>query len=225
VSRVRGLAARSPARTGQRARVRPALVVGAGWAAGAIPFANLAARRVAGVDLRDVGNGTVSGTALYDVTGFGPLAVAGLCDVAKGTVGPLLAGRDRPVLAAIAASAAVAGHNWSPWLRGAGGRGVSVAMGALAVGDVAGTSTLAAGLAAGRALRQTGLGCFAAQLAVTPVLWRRHGWRGAAIGLAVTVPMLAKRVAGNGPLPVPRGRAALHRLLFDCDPGRTGTLS
>ena len=52
------------------------------------------------VDLRDVGNGTVSGTSLYRVAGFGPLALAGIADIAKATIGPLLAGSDRPALAA-----------------------------------------------------------------------------------------------------------------------------
>src|SRR5919106_4525297 len=108
-------------------------VVGLGWLAGSIPFSNLAARVRAGVDLRDVGGGTVSGTALHSVAGFGPLAVAGVCDIAKGAVGPALAGRDRPMLGAAAAGAAVAGHNWSPWLGGAGGRRISVAMGSLLV--------------------------------------------------------------------------------------------
>jgi glycerol-3-phosphate acyltransferase PlsY len=58
------------------------MVVGAAFLAGSVPFSNIAARARAGVDLRDVGGGTVSGTALHQVTGFGPLAVAGACDVA-----------------------------------------------------------------------------------------------------------------------------------------------
>ena len=43
---------------------------------GAIPFSNLFARRLRGIDLRDEGTGTVSGTGLYRVAGFGPLALA-----------------------------------------------------------------------------------------------------------------------------------------------------
>lgn len=39
------------------------------FAAGSIPFSNLAARRARGVDLRRVGTGTVSGSALYRVAG------------------------------------------------------------------------------------------------------------------------------------------------------------
>src|SRR2546423_4428071 len=110
---------------------RPLVVLSAAYVSGAIPFSNLMATRRRGVDLRDVGSGTVSGTSLYQVAGFGALAVAGICDIAKGAVGPALAGRDRPVLQAAACGVAVVGHNWSPFLGGAGGRGVSPAVGAL----------------------------------------------------------------------------------------------
>jgi glycerol-3-phosphate acyltransferase PlsY len=192
-------------------------VVAGAWLAGTVPFANIAARR-RGVDLRDSGRGTVSGTALYEVAGFGPLAVAGLCDVGKGVVGPLLAGPDRPVLAAAAATAAMAGHNWSPWLGGAGGRGVSVALGALTAQAWPGTVVLATGLAAGRLAHQTGLGTLVATLAVVPVVARTHG-RGAALagaGLAAT--MIAKRLAGNRPPAEPGWATWAHRLLFDADP-------
>src|SRR5439155_7799056 len=118
----------------------PPVVVGAAYLAGAIPFSNLMARRARGVDLRSVGTGTVSGTSLHEVAGFVPLAVAGICDVAKGAVGPAPAARDRPGPAAAPAAAGVAGHNWSPFLNGAGGRGISPALGALLVRNWPGTA-------------------------------------------------------------------------------------
>jgi glycerol-3-phosphate acyltransferase PlsY len=183
-----------------------------------VPFSNLAARARAGVDLRDMGTGTVSGTALYSVAGFGPLAVAGVCDVAKGAVGPLLAGRSRPGLAALALGAGVAGHNWSPWLRGAGGRGISPALGGLAVANWPGTVTLAAGLAAGRLARATGLGSFLADVALVPVLARSRGRPGALAGLAVVGPLLAKRVVGNRAPQRASARVYGHRLVYDRDP-------
>ena len=102
--------------------MRPAAVTGMAYLAGSIPFSNLVARRVRNVDLRSVGGGTVSGTSLYEIAGFGPLAVAGICDLGKGALGPVLAGPDRPVLSAVAAGAAVAGHDWSPFLGGAVGQ-------------------------------------------------------------------------------------------------------
>src|SRR5438067_2391695 len=148
----------------------PAVVLGVAYLAGAIPFSNLMARGARGVDLRRVGAGTVSGTSLYEVAGFVPLAVAGICDVAKGAVGPALAGPDRPELAAAAAAAGVAGHNWSPFLRGAGGRGISPALGALLVRNWPGTAVLLGGMTAGRLARETALGSFVADVALVPVL-------------------------------------------------------
>jgi glycerol-3-phosphate acyltransferase PlsY len=194
------------------------VVVGTAWLAGTVPFSQLAARARAGVDLRRVGTGTVSGTGLYRVAGFGPMAVAGSLDLAKGAVGPLRAGRRRPLLAAAALGAAVAGHNWSPWLRGAGGRGVSVAMGGLAVANWPGTATIAAGLTGGRLARRTGLGSFLADLALVPVLARTRGRAGVLAGAAVAAPLLAKRLAGNRPPARPSLWAYAHRLLFDADP-------
>lgn len=198
-------------------RVRsPVVVVTAAYLAGSIPFSNLMARRRAHVDLRDVGTGTVSGSGLYEVAGFGPLAVAGVADVAKGSVGPLLAGPERPVLAAVASAAGVCGHNWSVWLGGAGGRGISPAVGALLVRNRPGAVTLLAGLSF-KAVGATGLGCFLADLAVVPVLAGTGGAPAALMGVAVVVPMLTKRLLGN--------RAAVRRdpatfaarLVFDRD--------
>jgi acyl phosphate:glycerol-3-phosphate acyltransferase len=198
---------------------RTALGLAIGFLAGAVPFSNLAARRLCGVDLRRVGTGTVSGTALYQVAGFGPLVVAGLLDVAKGAVGPLLVGQRRPVAAALTSGLAVAGHNWSPFLGGAGGRGISPAMGALAVVGWPGTALLLAGLAAGRLAGETALGALVAQGGLVPVLATTGGRRGALAGIAVLVPLVAKRLAGNA-RPSPNSRPAqvyLPRLLYDRD--------
>src|SRR5438270_7454914 len=148
----------------------PVVVLGAAYVAGAIPFSNLMARRRRGVDLRTVGSGTVSGTSLYHVAGFGALAVSGLCDIAKGAVGPALAGRDRPGLQAAACAAAVAGHNWSPVLGGAGGRGISPAIGAMGAVAPAGSAILLGGMTAGRLSGETALGALAAHVILVPVL-------------------------------------------------------
>ncbi|HZD18368.1 MAG TPA: glycerol-3-phosphate acyltransferase [Actinomycetota bacterium] len=196
-------------------------VLGLAYLAGSIPFSNLVARGTRGVDLREIGSGTVSATGLYRVAGFVPLAIAGSLDVAKGAVGPVLAGRDRPVLAALAGGAAVTGHDWSLFLRGAGGRGISPAMGSLVVNGWPGVAVLGAGLAGGRLARRTSLGCFLSYLALVPVLAITRGRRGALAGAAVLVPLLAKRLVGNAPPPPGRSRARvlLHRLVHDQDEG------
>ena len=197
--------------------LRPLAVLGLSFAAGAIPSSNIAARRRASVDLRDVGTGTVSGTSLYRVAGFGPLAVAGIADIAKATIGPLLAGPERPHLAALAGGAAIVGHNWSPFLKGAGGRGFAPSLGALGAQAASGIPVMLGGLVGGRAFSQTGLGGFVAQCALGPVLLRTHGRRGLFVAICVVAPMWLKRLAGNERPAVVSGRVYVRRLLFDTD--------
>jgi len=205
----------------QRCRRPPAgVVLGVSFIAGAIPSSQIAARRRAHVDLRDVGSGTVSGTGLYEVAGFAPLAVAGIVDIAKATVGPLLATRNRPVLQAVAGGTAIAGHNWSPFLRGAGGRGFAPSLGALGVNAWPGVPVMLGGLVTGRLAGETALGGLVAQAALVPVLGARYGGRGALVGACVVAPMLVKRLAGNARPSQPTARVYVDRLLFDRDDRR-----
>ncbi len=232
--------------------VAPAAVVAGAYVAGSVPFSQLAARWFAGQDLRRVGTGTVSGTGLYEVAGFGPLAMAGALDVAKGAVGPLLAGmvlrhwrprvtdggparggptRGDSCLGALAAGAAIAGHDWSPWLRWRGGRGLSPALGSTLVLAPEGAAVLAAGMAVGRIVRQSGAVTAVAIVSLPAVLGASRAGPGVALGLCICVPMLAKRVLGNAPLRLPQdiapraqrtvpslGARARSRLVFDRDP-------
>jgi glycerol-3-phosphate acyltransferase PlsY len=193
-----------------------AAVVVTSYFAGAIPFAQIVARLTSTTDLRDHGIGTVSASALQDVAGIGSVIAAGVLDVAKGTIGPLLAGPSRrPRLATIASAATVTGHNWSPFLRGAGGRGISPAMGALLVTAPEGAAVLLAGVAAGRILGETALGALAADAVLIPVLGRTRGRAGRLTAAAVLVPMLVKRLVGNRPVTNPS--TYLCRLVLDRD--------
>jgi glycerol-3-phosphate acyltransferase PlsY len=195
-----------------------AVALAAALVAGSVPFSQLTARATAGTDLRRVGTGTVSGTGLWRVAGFGPLVVGGLLDVGKGVVGPLLAG-NRPWLAAGTVALTVVGHNWSLFLKGAGGRGISPALGGLGVVAWPASVVLLAGLGLGRVVRQTGLGSFLAQVGLVPVAGLTAGWPGAAAGLGVVVPLWIKRATGDR-LPPPGGwrRALPSRVLFDREP-------
>jgi glycerol-3-phosphate acyltransferase PlsY len=202
-------------------------VLAAAWLVGSIPFAQLGARSRR-VDLREVGTGTVSGTGLYRVGGFRALAAYGTLEVAKGAVGPLLAvsverrqarprTHRRAPLAVVAGAAAVAGHNWSPFLRGAGGRGVSPAIGALLVTAPTGSALLLAGLGFGKLAGETAIGCAVADLALVPTLARVGGRAQAAAGAAVLVPIVAKRLAGNGPPELRTRSVYVRRLVLDRD--------
>ena len=185
---------------------------------GAIPFTYLAAKAVAQTDLRQVGSGTVSGTALFQVAGFWPLAVAGILDVAKAAPA-LLVADDAALLAALAFGLTVAGHNWSPFLGWHGGRGLSPAVGGLLVIAWPGAVCLLAALALGRLLRQTGLVAFVALLGLPWLLLLTHGNHACLAGGLALAAILLKRVAGNAPPPPgqPRLRTLAHRLVFDND--------
>jgi glycerol-3-phosphate acyltransferase PlsY len=196
--------------------MRALVVIAVAYLAGSIPFSNIAAHWRRGVDLRDVGSGTVGGSALFKLTDFGTLSLFGIFEVAKGAVGPLLAGPSaHPVVAADAGGAAVIGHNWSPWLRGAGGRGFAVALGALLVTAWTAAVLLLVGLIVGVIVKQTGLCVFVAELGIVPVATLTTGVAGALAGIAIVVPMLVKRVMGNRPPEVAGVQVYLERLVFD----------
>lgn len=195
------------------------LVLLAAYLAGSVPFAQLVSKAVRGVDLRDHGTGTVSGTGLYEVAGTAPLVAGGILDVAKGAVGPLLAG-GRPVLVAVAAVLAVVGHDWSVWLRGAGGRGISPAMGAMLVVAWPGTLVLLGGLALGKAAGQTGRGAFVAQAAMPVVVAFTDGAAAAWAAAGITAVLWTKRLVGNETPPRDdRARVLASRLVDDNDAG------
>lgn len=201
-----------------RRRSAPAIVLGSAYLLGAVPFSNIVARVTRGVDLRKVGTGTVSGSGLFYEAGLKPLLVGGILDVAKGMVGPLLAGRDRPGLAALAGGAGVVGHNWSIFLKGAGGRGISPSLGAMTVNGWQGSLILLGGLALGRTVRLTSIGALASYVALVPAMKAFHGRRGATAAAAVVAPMLLKRITGNQPIADgDRRRTAMIRLVFDQD--------
>src|SRR5690242_1534767 len=70
-------------------RVGAALLCG--YAAGAIPFSYFVAR-ARGVDLRRSGSGTTSPSNVYRTVGLRAALAAGILEVAKGAVGPAVAG-------------------------------------------------------------------------------------------------------------------------------------
>jgi glycerol-3-phosphate acyltransferase PlsY len=204
-----------------RSRAGSALAIpAAAYLIGAVPVAQIIARVRRGADLRQVGSGTVSAGALLAVSGSGTVVTAGALDVAKGMAGALLAGSARrPVLAAAAAAATIAGHNWSPFLRGAGGRGFSPAVGALAVLAPEGAAVLLTGVAAGRAAAgDSAIGALAAYAVLPFVLSRTRGRTGLLTALAVLVPILGKRLAGNRP--AHNANTYLWRVLYDRDQWR-----
>jgi acyl phosphate:glycerol-3-phosphate acyltransferase len=110
------------------------VVVAASFLAGAIPF-GLLLGRWRGVDVRRTGSGNIGATNVMRVAGRRLGLLTFLLDGLKGAIGPMTirligwgAGwQEASVLAA------VAGHCFSPFLRGRGGKGVATFIGGTAV--------------------------------------------------------------------------------------------
>jgi glycerol-3-phosphate acyltransferase PlsY len=125
------------------ARFIAAIVLG--YLLGSIPFGLLMAKRHAKVDIRQYGSGRTGATNVLRTAGKKAAAFAALLDVSKGVMAVMFAGLivgkgylvvgniglGSLVGETLAALAAVAGHNWSIFLKFHGGRGVATFFGGL----------------------------------------------------------------------------------------------
>ncbi len=120
-------------------------VVVLGYLLGSIPFGVLVGRRQAKVDVRQYGSGRTGATNVLRTAGRKSAALVVALDVLKGVLAVVFAGLivgrgylvvggfglGSLVAQVLAALAAVAGHNWSVFLRFRGGRGVATFFGGL----------------------------------------------------------------------------------------------
>ncbi|MBN2483770.1 MAG: glycerol-3-phosphate 1-O-acyltransferase PlsY [Candidatus Omnitrophica bacterium] len=102
---------------------------------GSIPFGYLIARGVGGLDIRQHGSGNIGATNVTRVIGKKWGVLVFILDFLKGfIVVPLLmlVAKDCPIgIYVLVTFAAVAGHNWTIFLRFKGGKGVSTSAGGI----------------------------------------------------------------------------------------------
>lgn len=101
---------------------------------GAIPFGYLVSRFVKGIDIRKHGSGNVGATNVFRVVGksWGILVFA--LDFLKGFIVLFLtyqSGGFGPYFLILIGILAILGHNWTPFLRFKGGKGVATSLGVL----------------------------------------------------------------------------------------------
>jgi glycerol-3-phosphate acyltransferase PlsY len=114
--------------------MRDALILGAAYLLGSIPFSWLVARAAGGSDLRRVGSGNVGATNVLRTAGVARAAAALALDLGKGAAAVWLARRAalREPLVALAGLCAIVGHVLPFWLSFRG-KGVATAGGVFAV--------------------------------------------------------------------------------------------
>ena len=110
------------------------LIIIAAYFWGGIPTAYIVARLTSGIDIRKYGSGNVGASNALVHLGPSTGVAIGLFDlIGKGMLPVLLArALDAGLAVQVAVGlAAVAGHNWSPYIRFTGGRGISTAGGTI----------------------------------------------------------------------------------------------
>ena len=124
------------------------LLVLVSYLLGSLPFGLLMAKLVRGIDVRRYGSGSTGMTNVLRTIGLAPALVVLALDAGKGVAAVFLARYFEAGLAveAIAALAALVGHNWSVFIRFQGGKGIATGIGALcALSPVAGLIVLMVG--------------------------------------------------------------------------------
>jgi acyl phosphate:glycerol-3-phosphate acyltransferase len=115
--------------------LRDVAIVVAAYFIGGIPWGVVVSRLAGGPDPRSLGSGRTGGANVLRAVGLRLALTAGILDMLKGVAVVVLARLlgAGPWVEVAAATAAVVGHTFSPYLRFKGGRGVSVGWGALLV--------------------------------------------------------------------------------------------
>ena len=110
------------------------LIVGLGsYLIGGLPTAYIAARKLKGQDIRQLGDRNPGAANVYRNIGSKAGIAVGVIDIAKGSVAVLLARLlvDSSPAEMIAGVAVIAGHTWPVHFRLKGGRGAATAVGVL----------------------------------------------------------------------------------------------
>ena len=199
------------------------LVIVASYLLGSIPTAYVFARWRKGIDLRQYGSGTVSGSMVWEHVSKWGIVVVGLFDLGKAALATWLGLQISLPMAVAAGLAAAIGHSWPIFLRFVGGRGIGCFMGSMLVVFPWAFPWLLAFLGLGRLISRDSAPWAFAGLAALPLFAWLMGQPVPIIWgcVAMLVLTIAKRLEANRrPLPADgaaRRRVLLYRLFLDRD--------
>jgi glycerol-3-phosphate acyltransferase PlsY len=195
-----------------------------GYLIGSIPTAYLAGKWIKGIDLREYGSGTVSGSMVWEHVARWAVFPVGIFDVLKATlptwIGLALGLGESAAMAA--GLAALVGHNWPLYLGFTGGRGLSPFLGTIALIFPWGFPWLLTFLAVGYLLGDSAPWALAS-LILLPLfnLWMDGPTviNGATV-VMVIITIIKRLEANRRPLPVERierRKVIVRRIIFDRD--------
>jgi glycerol-3-phosphate acyltransferase PlsY len=189
------------------------IAIAAAFLVGAIPFGVLVSRAFFHTDIRAQGSGNIGAANALRTLGKRGAAAVLVLDALKGAVPVVLvtAFGGTTTLAACAGFAAVAGHCYSPFLGGKGGKGVATSYGVLwALAWPAGAAFTIVWIAALIATSFASVASMAASLVAPAALWFVIGEPGLGYGIAAAVLIVWKhrenlarlRAGTENPLPL-----------------------
>ena len=190
---------------------------------GSIPSGYLAGKWIKGIDLREYGSGTVSGSMVWEHVAKWAVFPVGVFDIFKGALPTWLSlklGLSEQA-AMVVGLTAVVGHNWPIYLNFQGGRGLSPFLGELFVLFPLGMLILLIGLGIGNRLKSPAIPLFT--IILLPVFAALFDGPESMLWLALgmTAITILKRLEANGrPLPEDpqeRHEVILRRIFLDRD--------
>ena len=190
------------------------LVIPIAYLLGSIPSGYLAARWLAGIDIREHGSGSTGATNVLRHVGKTPALIVFLVDVFKGSAAVLVAkqllGGDAHGWLVAAGLLALAGHIWPIWLNGKGGKAVATGLGMLlGLLPAVGLASLGIFLLVLSFSRIVSLSSVVAALALPALIWiAGYSQTTAYMGLGVLAALLV----------VWRHRGNIKRLLAGTEP-------
>ena len=190
------------------------LLIPIAYLLGSIPSGYLAARWLAGIDIREHGSGSTGATNVLRHVGKTPALIVFLVDVFKGSAAVLVAkqllGGDAHGWLVAAGLLALAGHIWPIWLKGKGGKAVATGLGMLlGLLPAVGLASLGIFLLVLSFSRIVSLSSVVAALALPALIWiAGYSQTTAYMGLGVLAALLV----------VWRHRGNIKRLLAGTEP-------
>ena len=164
-----------------------------GYFLGSIPFGLIIGKVARGIDVREHGSGKIGFANVLRTAGAGPGALTFASDIGKGMLaawlGEIIVGGSTATIGSltfdfeaaqvVGALAAVAGHNWSIYIKFQGGRGVDTSLGGLiAMSPLVGLASMAAGIVVILVSRYVSLGSMSGAvssvLILLPLVFLEH---------------------------------------------------
>ena len=205
--------------------MKEAAIILLAYLVGSVPMTYILGRMIKHIDIRRYGSGNVGASNAWVHVGKWVVAPVAVFDLlVKGSLSVYLAQQlsGGPWLPVFAGLAAIAGHNWSVYLKFTGGRGITVVLGVLlvlALKELAAASLVV--VAGWIVFRNSGLwvGIGVATLPIWSVVFG-EAEHVTVLCVGLVVLLAIKRLVSNRDLPALGDggwRIYLHRLLYDRD--------